>query len=89
MEKIIYTFEDLKTIEELEFFKTEGLLINGVSLFGIDTIFISIICHDLISIRFNKNQEEVASLLLTKNQKLEVNNNNIFYISKKGDYDIE
>lgn len=78
MDKTIYTIEDLEKMEEFEFIKNEGLLINGVSLFEIDKIEVVMVDHDLVTIRFLSNGVEIASIVVTEYDKLEVNNKNIF-----------
>jgi hypothetical protein len=80
MNKVIYNFDDLKNIEELDFYKNEGLLVNGVSLFGVEKIEVVLGDHDIISIQFIKNEEKIAAILVTKGVVLEVKNENIIDI---------
>lgn len=80
MNSVVYSVEDLRNLEKLNFNRNEGLLVNGVSLFDITNINVAIIDNDLIVLRFIGNNDEVASILITDNDKLEIKGENIFNI---------
>ncbi|MEH7345547.1 hypothetical protein V7122_16960 [Bacillus sp. JJ1532] len=80
MNKIIYNFDDLTKLKELDFYHNECLLVNGVSLFGIKKINVVLKDHDMISIKFMKSEEKVAAIFVTKGILLEVKNRNIIEI---------
>lgn len=77
MEKSIYKIDELKSMEELDFNKNEALLVNGVSLFDIDKIHVAMIDNNLVSIRFLRNKQEIAALLVNDENTLEVYGNGL------------
>lgn len=83
MDKTIYKIDQLKSMEELDFNKKEALLVNGVSLFDIDSIHVETVSHDLVSIKFLKNDQEIASLLINDENTLEVYGNGLRIVNKE------
>ena len=73
----LFTFKEMKTIETLDFIKTQHLMVNGVSLFDITEVTVENLEHDLVIVRFISDNNEVASISISDYESLLVSSDAI------------
>lgn len=73
-----YLYSDLKSIEFIEI-DYHQININGITIFDVDQLHLQEMDEEFVLIRFLIQDKEIANMTIDKNEKLIMDENNIFF----------